>query len=59
MSNKSNSRRIRVRAVRRDPPDMKKLGKALLALAIAQAQAEAEAQAEHEKKVKEDRQRAA
>jgi hypothetical protein len=59
LSNKSNPRRIRVRAVRRDPPDVKKLGKALLALAMAQAQTEAEAQAEHEKKVKEGRQRAA
>lgn len=59
MSNKSNPRRIRVRAVRRDPPDLKKLSRALIALALAQAQAEAEAQAEHEKKVKEDRQRAA
>jgi hypothetical protein len=39
-------RRISVRAVRRDPPDLKKLSQALIALAIAQA--EAEAQAEHE-----------
>ena len=59
MSNKQNPRRIRVRADRRDPPDVKKLGKALLALALAQAQAEAEAQAEHEKKVEEGRERAA
>lgn len=59
MGNKSNPRRIRVRAVRRDPPDLKKLSRALIALALAQAQAEAEAQAEHEKKAKEDRQRAA
>jgi hypothetical protein len=39
-------RRISVRAVRRDPPDLKKLSQALIALAIAQA--EAEAQADHE-----------
>jgi hypothetical protein len=50
MSNKWNERRIRVRAVRRDPPDLKKLSRALIALAMAQAQAEAEAQAEHEAK---------
>jgi hypothetical protein len=40
-------RRISVRGVRRDPPDLKKLSQALIALSIAQA--EAEAQAEHEK----------
>jgi hypothetical protein len=59
LSSKQNQRRIRVRAIRRDPPDVKKLGKALLALAMAQAQAEVEAQAEHKKKVEEDRPRAA
>ncbi len=59
-NNKSNERRIRVRAVRRDPPDLKKLSRALIALAMAQAQAEAEAQAEHEtKKDEEDEPRAA
>jgi len=41
-------RRISVRAVRRDPPDLKKLSQALIALAIAQAEAEAQAQAESE-----------
>lgn len=60
MSNKSNERRIRIRAVRRDPPDVKKLSRALIALAMAQAQAEVEARAEHQtKKDKEDRSRAA
>ena len=61
MSNKkSNERRISVRGVRRDPPDLKKLSRALIALAMAQAQAEAEAQAEHEtKKDEEDEPRAA
>jgi hypothetical protein len=44
---KQSDRRISVRAVRRDPPDLKKLSQALIALAMAQA--EAEAQAEHEK----------
>ncbi len=47
MSNdKNRERRIRVRGVRRDPPDIKKLSRALIALAMAQAQAEADAQAE-------------
>lgn len=60
MGNKSNERRIRVRAVRRDPPDIKKLSRALIALAMAQAQAEAEAQATHvAKQEKEGRPRAA
>lgn len=53
MSKKSRSsaggRRIRVRAVRRDPPDLKKLSRALIALAMAQAQAEADAQADHDR----------
>jgi hypothetical protein len=60
MGNKSNERRIRIRAVRRDPPDIKKLSRALIALALAQAQAEVEAQATHEaKRDEEDRPRAA
>lgn len=54
-----NGRNIRVRAIRRDPPDLKKLSRALIVLALGQAQAEAEAQAEHEKKAEEDGQRAA
>lgn len=49
MSNrKGEEREIRVRAVRRDPPDLRKLSRALIELALAQAQAEADAQAEHE-----------
>ena len=48
-----------MRAGRRNPPDLKKLSRALIALAMAQAQAEAEAQAEHEKKIEEDPKRAA
>jgi hypothetical protein len=46
MSNKQQDRRIVVRAVRRDPPDVRKLARVLIEL--ARAQAEAEAQAEHE-----------
>jgi len=45
-SKRSYERRISVRTIRRDPPDLHKLSRALLAL--AQADAEAKAQAEHE-----------
>lgn len=45
-------RRIIVRGVRRDPPDIRKLSKALIALAMAEAEREAqadrEAQAAHD-----------
>jgi len=41
-------RRLRVRSVRRDTPDLKKLSRALIALATAQL--EAEAKAEHAKR---------
>jgi hypothetical protein len=41
-------RRISVRSVRRDPPDIKKLSQALIALAIAQAEKEAQDQQEHD-----------
>jgi hypothetical protein len=37
-------RHISVRAVRRDPPDVRKLGRAVVQLALAQAAAEAAAQ---------------
>lgn len=40
-------RRIRVRGIRRENPDLSKLARALLEL--AQAQAEADAEAEHRK----------
>lgn len=43
-----SQRRISVRAVRRDPPDLTKLSRALIALAMAEAQTEADAKAEHE-----------
>jgi hypothetical protein len=46
MTNKKQKpeRRITIRSVRRDPPDMTKLGRALIALAMAQTEAEAEAE---------------
>jgi hypothetical protein len=54
MSNKRNrtkhyrERRLRIRGIRRNPPDLKKLAGALIEL--AQAQAEANAEAEHERR---------
>lgn len=48
MSNRKSNRqerRIRIRSVRKDPPDLRKLAGALIALAQAQAEADAEAQA--------------
>ncbi|WP_330266285.1 hypothetical protein [Streptomyces griseorubiginosus] len=39
-------RRFTVRGIRRDPPDIRKLSKALLGLAMAMAEAELEAQAQ-------------
>jgi hypothetical protein len=53
--NEKKGRRIAVRAVRRDPPDLKKLSRALIQLALEQAQAEADAQAEHEKTKRESK----
>ncbi len=41
-------RRISVRAVRREQPDLRKLSRALIQLAIAQVAAEAAAQAERQ-----------
>lgn len=40
---RTRQRHISVRAVRRDPPDLRRLGRALIALAAAQAEANAEA----------------
>ena len=45
MAKRQSDRRISVRSIRRNPPDLHKLGRALIALAMAQAEAEAEAQA--------------
>lgn len=47
---KYSERRIAVRAVRRDPPDLKKLSQALIALAMAQAEAQAQSEHENQKK---------
>jgi len=38
---KNRERSISVRAVRRDPPDLRKLSRALIQLAMAQAEADA------------------
>ena len=46
----NRERRISVRAVRRDPPDLHKLSRALLALAQAEAEAEAQRVRELEEK---------
>ena len=45
MAKKEPGRRIVIRSVRKNPPDLSKLSRALIALAMAQAEAEAEAQA--------------
>lgn len=44
MTRREPTRRISIRSVRKNPPDYKKLGRALIALAMAQAEAEAQAQ---------------
>jgi hypothetical protein len=54
---KQPGRRITIRSVRRDPPDVQKLSRALIALAYAQAKAEADAQAEWEAARKKPRKR--
>ena len=45
-------RKIRVRAIRKDPPDLRKLARALIALVEAEAEAEAEEQARKKRAVK-------
>lgn len=47
-------RRIRVRGVRRDPTDIKKLARALIELAAAQAEADAKADHERAKRTRGD-----
>jgi len=42
-------RKIRVRAIRKDPPDLRRLARALIALVEAEAEAEAEAEEEARK----------
>lgn len=49
MTRKQSDRRISIRSVRKNPPDLHKLGRALIALAQAQAEAEAQAQADAKK----------
>lgn len=45
MTNRQPTRRISIRSVKRNPPDLSKLGRALID--VAAAEAEAKAQAEH------------
>lgn len=49
MTMKEPTRRISIRAIRRDPPDYVKLGRALILLAAAEAEAKAQADAERAK----------
>jgi hypothetical protein len=46
-------RNISVRSVRRDPPDLRKLSRAVIALAMAQADAEVQAAADAEQPTEE------
>ena len=41
---RNQERRLTVRGIRRDPPNMQKLSKALIALAMAEAEREAQAE---------------
>lgn len=45
-SRRGRQRNISVRAVRRDPPDLRKLSRALITLAMAEAEAQEQAQDE-------------
>ena len=51
---KQSNRRISIRSVRKNPPDLHKLGRALIALAMAQAEAEAQGQDTEANKTAED-----
>jgi hypothetical protein len=53
MANRQSDRRISIRSIRRNPPDLSKLGRALIALAMAEAEAEAQAQDAKAKKASE------
>ena len=44
MAKSKPGRRISIRSVKKNPPDLSKLGRALIALAMAEAEAEAQAQ---------------
>ena len=50
MAKNGPSGRIWIRSVKKNPPDLSKIGRALIALAMAQAEAEAEAQAAEQAK---------
>jgi len=47
-SGRGRKRHISVRSVRRDPPDVRRLSRAVIALALAQADAEAQAAADQQ-----------
>jgi hypothetical protein len=44
MTRKQSNRRVTIRSIRRNPPDLSKLGRALIALALSEAEKEAQAQ---------------
>lgn len=44
MTRKQSNRRVSIRSIRRNPPDLSKLGRALIALALSEAEKEAQAQ---------------
>ena len=50
MARRQPNRRISIRSIRRNPPDMRKLTRALIALVLAEAEAEAQAQDEETRK---------
>lgn len=52
-----SERHISVRGVRRDPPDLRKLSRALLAIAQAEAEAQAQAQADKDETARQSEQR--
>jgi hypothetical protein len=54
--NRGRQRRVSVRAVRRESPDIRRLGRAIVALALAEAEAEAAAQRQAEEQDKETNQ---
>jgi hypothetical protein len=45
-TNQPGERRVRVRPIRKSPPDLRRLARALIALVEAEAEADAEAEAE-------------
>jgi hypothetical protein len=55
MSTRREQRRIRVRGIPREEPDLRKLSRALIELALSQAQAEADAEAEHKREAETER----